>query len=114
MRLATGLAILGVSVTVAAALMGHGSLGVWRLSLVIPAYGGFLSILEGTMSFCVFHASRGTYDFFEKLGAPWGKSESRKRVESEDWLRKDLRKARLVKLEALGGAVLFVALLFVL
>lgn len=112
MRLTTGSVILGVSVVVAATLMGASGFRLLRLLLVVPVYAGFLSILEGTMSFCVFHASRGTYDFFEKMGAPWGKSATRRHVESEEWLRKDLRKARLVKLEALAGAVLFVALLF--
>jgi len=112
MRLATGSVILAVSALVGVTLLGQGGLRLLRLLLAVPVYAGSLSILEGMMSFCVFHASRGTYDLFEKIAAPWGRSETRKPVESEEWRRKDLRKARLVKLEALAAAVLFEVLLW--
>ena len=92
--------------------MGQGGFRLLRLLLMIPVYAGSLSILEGAMSFCVFHASRGTYDLFEKIAAPWGRSETRKPVQSEEWRRKDLRKARMVKFEALAAAVFFEVLLW--
>lgn len=112
MRLATGSVVLAVSALVAIILFGQGGFRLLRLLLVFPAYVGLLSILEGAMSFCVFHASRGTYDFFERVAVPWGKSETRRPVEPEEWRSKDRRKARLVKLEALVGAVFFEVLLW--
>lgn len=113
MRLATGSVILAVSALVGFALLDEGGLRLLRLLLAVPVYAGSLSILEGTMSFCVFHASRGTYDLFEKIGVPWGRSETRSPVESGEWRKKDLRKARLVKLQAVVAAVFFEVLLWV-
>ncbi|HEY5620124.1 MAG TPA: hypothetical protein VIK88_00530 [Candidatus Bathyarchaeia archaeon] len=112
MRLATGSVVLAVSALVAITLFGQGGFRLLRLLLAFPAYAGLLSILEGAMSFCVFHASRGTYDLFERIAVPWGRSETRRPVESEEWRRRDHRKARLVKLEALVGAVFFGVLLW--
>ena len=63
------------------------------------------------MSFCVFHAARGTYDFHERLG-PVGRSETRRVVGSEEWKRVDRRKAWRMQLEALTGAVLLALVLF--
>jgi hypothetical protein len=114
MRLAIGSAILAVSILVAVTLLGQGELRLLRLLLVVPAYAGVLSILEGAMSFCVFHASRGTYDFFERMALPWSRSSTRKTVGSDEWRRRDLRKARIVRMEALAGAVLLVTLLLAL
>lgn len=107
MRLATGLVILGVSAVSALVLLPSPSLRLVRLVLSVPGYVGLLSALEGTMSFCVFHASRGTYDFFERLGSPFGNSSTRKTVELEEWRRRDRRKARVMHVEAGIGAVLF-------
>ena len=74
-------------------------------------YGGVLSALEGVTSFCVFHASKGTYDFFERMGAPFGDSESRRQVESDEWRKVDSRKARLMHLKAVLVAVVAVSVL---
>lgn len=109
MRLATGLTIIGVSLPLGLILTADFRLA--RLVLVVPLYGGFLSVLEGVTSFCVFHASRGTFDFSESVGSFLGKSDSQRVVERDEWLRADRRKARLMHLEAFGGAVLVVALL---
>lgn len=111
MRLTTGLAIVAISLVLAFTLLAPSGFRLARLVLMGPLYGGFLSILEGTMSFCVFHASRGTYDFFERIGAPFGRSKTRKAVGSEEWRRGDRRKARLMHLEALLGALVVVSVL---
>jgi hypothetical protein len=73
-----------------------------------------LSILEGGTSFCVGYASRGSYDLHERLGFLDIMRESKTRhvVESEEWKRIDRQKARTIYLEALAGAVLLTALLF--
>ena len=111
MRLTTGLAIVAISLVLAFTLLAPSGFRLARLVLMGPLYGGFLSILEGTMSFCVFHASRGTYDFFERIGTPFGRSKTRKAVGSEEWRRGDRRKARLMHLEALLGALVVVSVL---
>jgi hypothetical protein len=105
-RLATGVGI--IAIFSGFDLLALGSVSpVFRLFLFIPFYVGLLTALEGTMSFCVLHASRGTYDFHEPSGMPLGRSETKMKVGSEGWKRLDRRKARLMHLEAvLGGLVL--------
>ena len=105
---------MAISLVLAFTLLAPTGFRLARLVLVGPLCGGFLSILEGAMSFCVFQASRGTYDFSERIGAPFGRSKTRKAVESEEWRGKDRRKARLMHLEALVGAIVvgFLLLLF--
>jgi len=109
-RLATGLGIIAVFVGVGVLALGSVS-PVFRLSLFIPFYIGLLSVLEGTMSFCVLHASRGTYDLQEPSGMAFGKSKTKMAVESEEWKKLDRRKARVMHLEAVLGALVLAGLL---
>src|SRR5216683_6391851 len=109
-RLATGLGIIAIFAGVGVLALGSVS-PVLRLFLFIPFYIGLLAGLEGTMSFCVLHASRGTYDLHEPTGTAFGKSETKIAVESEEWKRLDRRKARLMHLEALLGALVLAGLL---
>ena len=109
-RLATGLGIIVV-------FIGFGLLAlrsvspVFRLFLFIPLYVGLLTALEGTMSFCVLHASRGTYDLHEPSGMAFGRSETKMEVGSDEWRQLDRRKARLMHLEAVLGALVLAGLL---
>ena len=82
-----------------------------RLVLVLPIYVGFLAALEGSMSFCVLHAARGTYDFHEPRGFASNQSRTLKQVGSEEWKRIDRRKALRMHVEAAAGAVLLAILL---
>ena len=109
-RLATGLGI--VALFVALDVFGLGSVSAaFRLLLFVPFYIGLLAALEGTMSFCVLHASRGTYDLHEPTGTAFGTSETRTDVGSEAWKRLDRRKARLMHFEAVLGALVLASLL---
>ena len=109
-RLATGLGIVAVFVGFGLLTVGSVSL-VFRLFLFIPFYVGLLAILEGTMSFCVLHASRGTYDLHEPSGMAFGKSTTKMTVGSDEWKKLDRRKARLMHLEAVLGALVLAGLL---
>ena len=109
-RLATGLAIIVLFVGFGVLNLGSVS-PVFRLFLFIPFYVGLLSILEGTMSFCVLHASRGTYDLHEPSGMAFGKSTTKMTVGSEEWKKIDRRKARVMHLEAVLGALVLTVLL---
>jgi hypothetical protein len=84
---------------------------VHQLFPFIPFYIGLLSALEGTMSFCVLHASKSTYDLHEPSGMAFGKSETKMQVGSEQWRRLDRRKARQMHLEAVLGALVLAGLL---
>jgi len=109
-RLATGLGIIAVFVgfdVLALRLV----FAPFRLLLVIPFYVGLLSALEGTMSFCVLHATRGTYDLHEPTGMAFGSSGTKMDVGSDEWKKLDLRKARLMHLEAVLGALVLAGLL---
>src|SRR2546425_3869853 len=109
-RLATGLGI--IAVFIGFDLLALGSVfPVFRLLLFLPFYVGLLTILEGSMSFCVLHASRGTYDLHEPSGMAFGRSETKMEVGSDEWRRLDRRKARLMHLEAVLGALLLAGLL---
>ena len=112
MRLAIGGAVIALFLAVDLVLPG--SVSWWlKLFLVIPFYVGFLAALEGTMSFCVLHASRGTFDLREPSGMAFGRSESKMIVGQEDWRRIDRRKARKMHFEAgLGALVLALLLAF--
>jgi len=70
-----------------------------------------LACLEGSMSFCVLHAARGTYDLNEPHGFASRKSGTLEKVKFEDWKGLDRRKASVMHLEALSGAVLLALLL---
>ena len=77
----------------------------------MPAYVGLLAVLEGSMSFCVLHARRGTFDMNEPKGFASTQSPSLGRVESEEWKRADRQKALRMHSEALAGAVILAVLL---
>src|SRR3989449_2589348 len=109
-RLATGLGIVAVFVGFGLLTTGSVSL-VFRLFLFIPFYVGLLAALEGTMSFCVLHASRGTYDLHEPRGVAFGKSKTKMAVWSEEWKKLDRRKARVMHFEAVLGALVLAVLL---
>ncbi len=111
MRLSTGLVILGLSTTTAFVLFLAAVPSFDRLVLIVPFYVGLISVLEGAMSFCVFHAAKGTYDLHEKVG-PIGRSKARVEIESDEWKRADRRKARLMHAEALFGAVILTVAVF--
>ena len=109
-RLATGLGIVAVFVGFGLLTVGSVSL-VFRLFLFIPFYVGLLAILGGTMSFCVLHASRGTYDLHEPSGMAFGKSTTKMTVGSDEWKKLDRRKAKVMHLEAVLGALVLAGLL---
>src|SRR2546425_1864888 len=109
-RLTTGLGILAVFIAFDLLALRSVS-SIFRLFLFIPLYIGLLTALEGTMSFCVLHASRGTYDLHEPSGMAFGRSETKIEVGSEEWKRLDRRKASLMHLEALFGALVLAGLL---
>src|SRR5260370_1916361 len=101
-RLATGLGIIVVFVGFGVLALGSVS-PVFRLFLFIPFYIGLLAVLEGTMSFCVLHASRGTYDLHEPSGMAFGKSKTKMPVEPAQWEPLDPREARVMHLESVLG-----------
>src|SRR5712664_3362368 len=108
-RLATGVGI--IAVFAGFDLLALGSVSpVFRLFLFLPFYVGLLAVLEGTMSFCVLHASRGTYDLHEPSGMAFGKSKTQMKVGSEEWKRLDRLKGRVMHLEAVLGALVLAGL----
>ncbi len=109
-RLATGLVLIALSIILELWVLSPSNHLV-RLGLAFPFYIGFLTILEGSMSFCVLHAARGTYDLNEPYGFTSRKSDTLQKVGSEDWKKLDRRKALNMHLEALTGAVLLALLL---
>ena len=108
-RLATGVGIMAVFAGFDLLTLGSVS-PVFRLFIFLPFYVDLLAVLEGTMSFCVLHASRGTYDFHDPTGKAFGTSETKMAIESDEWKRLDRRKARLMHLEASIGALLLAGL----
>src|SRR5579864_263507 len=104
MRLSTGVILIALSVILGLTLLGQVFWGV-RLVLVLPVYIGLLAILEGSMSFCVLHAARGTYDLHEPKGFASNRSRTLNKVESVEWKRVDRRKALRMHFEAVAGAV---------
>jgi hypothetical protein len=109
-RLATGLGIIAVFVGFDVLAL-RSVFPPFRLLLFIPFYIGLLAGLEGTMSFCVLHASRGTYDLHEPTGMAFGRSGTKMEVGADEWKKLDRRKARLMRLEALLGALVLAGLL---
>ncbi len=109
-RLTTGLVFIALSIILGILVLN--TVNHWfSLALVVPAYVGLLACLEGSMSFCVLHAARGTYDLHEPRGFASKKSGTLQNIGSEDWKRLDRRKALKMHLEALTGAVLLALLL---
>jgi hypothetical protein len=109
-RLTTGLVLIGLSIILGITVLNPSN-HIFSLALVIPLYIGILACLEGSMSFCVLHAARGTYDLHEPRGYAAKKSATLQTVQSEDWKRLDRRKALRMHLEAVIGAVLVALLL---
>lgn len=109
-RLSTGLVLIALSVILRLTLLGP-IYWAFRLVLVLPTYIGLLTILEGSMSFCVLHARRGTYDFHEPAGFASSQSNTLRKVESEDWKKIDSQKAMRMHVEALAGTLVLAVLL---
>jgi hypothetical protein len=109
-RLSTGVVLIALSVILGLTLLRQVFWAV-RLVLALPAYIGLLAALEGSMSFCVLHAARGTYDFHEPRGFASNRSATLNKVGSEDWKRLDRRKAVRMHAEALVGAIILALLL---
>ena len=109
-RLTTGVVLIAISIILGILVLNP--INHWlSLVLAVPAYIGLLACLEGSMSFCVLHAARGTYDLNEPRGFASKKSSTLQSVGSEEWKRLDKRKAVRMHLEALTGAVLLAVLL---
>ena len=109
-RLATGLVLIALSIILGILVLNPVS-HWFSLALIFPAYVGLLACLEGSMSFCVLHAARGTYDLNEPHGFATKTSHTLQKVASEDWKKLDRRKALKMHFEALTGAVLVALLL---
>jgi hypothetical protein len=109
-RLSTGLVLIALSVVLGVTLATR-LFWAFRLGLFLPIYIGLLAALEGSMSFCVLHAARGTYDFNEPMGFASKRSKTMKTIVSEDQKRLDRRKALKMHSEAVVGAVLLTLLL---
>ena len=109
-RLTTGVVLIGLSIILEIFVLKPSNHLVC-LGLAFPFYVGILACLEGSMSFCVLHAARGTYDLQEPRGFVTKTSGSLQKVGSEDWKKLDRRKALRMHLEALSGAVLLALLL---
>jgi hypothetical protein len=109
-RLSTGAVLIGLSVALGLTVLSH---LFWELRLlfVFPTYIGLLAILEGSTSFCVLHAARGTYDLHEPMGFATSRSRTLNKVGSGEWKMMDRRKARRMHAEALAGAIVLTFLL---
>src|SRR5256712_6486038 len=110
MRLTTGLVFIALSIILSITVLNLVN-RLFSLVLVLPLYVGILACLEGSMSFCVLHAARGSYDLNEPRGFATKKSETLQKIGSEDWKKLDRRKALRMHLEALTGAILLALLL---
>ncbi len=109
-RLTTGVVLIAISIILGILVLNP--INRWlSLVLVFPAYVGLLASLEGSMSFCVLHAARGTFDLNEPHGFATKTSDTLQKVASEDWKKLDRRKALKMHIEALTGAVLVALLL---
>jgi hypothetical protein len=109
-RLTTGLLLIALSIILGVTVLNPAN-HLFSLLLALPLYIGILACLEGSMSFCVLHAARGTFDMHESRGFSTKKSGSLQKVGSEEWKKLDRRKALRMHLEALAGAVLLAVLL---
>ena len=109
-RLTTGLVLIVISIVLGLLVLSQVA-RLFRLVLVLPAYVGLLAVLEGSMSFCVLHPRRGTYDMREPMGFASSQSATLGKVESKAWKKVDRRKALQMHLEALAGAILLAVLL---
>jgi hypothetical protein len=110
MRLTTGLVFIVLSIILGITVLNPLN-RLFSLVLVLPFYIGMLAGLESSMSFCVLHADRGTYDLHEPRGFASKGSGTLEKVGSEEWKKLDRRKALRMHLEAVTGAVLVALLL---
>jgi hypothetical protein len=109
-RLTTGLVFIALSIILGITVLNPAN-RLFSLVLVLPLYIGILACLEGSMSFCVLHAARGTFDLHEPRGFATKKSGTLQKVGSDDWKRLDRSKALKMHLEALTGAALLALLI---
>jgi hypothetical protein len=109
-RLSTGAVLIALSVGLDLTLLLQAN-QLLRLALGLPIYIGLLAGLEGSMSFCVLHARRGTFDLDEPHGFASTRSKTLKQVGSEEWKRIDRQKALRMHAEAAGGAIILSILL---
>lgn len=109
-RLSTGAVFIALSVTLGLTLLLRAN-PFLRLILGLPTYLGLLAALEGSMSFCVLHARRGTFDFCETQGFASTRSKTLNRVVSEEWKKIDRRRAFRMHIEAAAGAIILSLLL---
>jgi len=109
-RLTMGVVLIGLSIILGIFVLNPSNHLV-RLGLAFPFYVGILACLEGSMSFCVLHAARGSYDLHEPRGFASKRSRTLEKVGSEDWKMLDRRKALRMHLEAATGAILLALLL---
>ena len=82
MRLTTGLVFIALSIILGITVLNLVN-RLFSLVLVLPLYVGILACLEGSMSFCVLHAARGSYDLHEPRGFASNKSDTL----GEGWIR---------------------------
>jgi hypothetical protein len=110
MRLSTGAALIALSVIPGLSVFSQAN-PLLKLLLGLPIYVGLLTALEGSTSFCVLHARRGTFDFHEPRGFASSRSKTLNEVVSEEWKRIDRRKAVRMHVEAVAGAIVLSILL---
>src|SRR5438034_9249709 len=101
-RLTTGLVLIAISIVIDITFLKPVS-HLLSLALVVPFYVGVLAILEGSVSFCVLHAARGTYDLNEPHGFASKKSDSLQKVGTEDWKKLHKKRALRMHLEGVTG-----------
>ena len=109
MRLSTGAFLIALSVSLALTVLAGNPL--LRLIVGLPIYVGLLAVLEGSMSFCVLHAVRGTFDLHEPKGLASSRSKTLNKVGSEEGKRLDRQKAWRMHGEAAAGAIVLSVLL---
>ena len=109
-RVSTGAVLIGLSVILGLTFLSS-QFWLIRLVQVLPLYVGILAVLEGSMSFCVLHAARGTYDLHEPKGFASRGSKTLGKVVQEEWKKLDRRKSVVMHLEAVAGAALLTVLL---
>lgn len=109
-RLTTGLVLIAISIVLVQTVLNQLD-RLFKLILAFPFYVGLVAVLEGSMSFCVLHARRGTYDMHEPMGFASATSATLGQVESEEWKSVDRQKALRMHVEALSGAIVLAVLL---
>ena len=57
-----GIAMLGLSFFLWWVMVRYGIPKLYRLSLIIPLYSGFVGIYQTLFGFCVYHAAKHTFD----------------------------------------------------